>query len=355
MMAIIEVQSGPSKGYKQILREGQEVEFGRTEWADVVLPDEKMSGVHFAVEANEGRLVLRDRDSTNGTILNGEYVKEAVLGSGDEFVAGQTHFIITIRQQSATWEEVPGKNSGATGGATMEIVRDLARLPPDMADKQIACDLEHCESGLVLFRGGEFGQPDQPSTPSEVAARLAYRWPQYLIVDFQKAELPIPEGLTDPAVLFDWLPEEVAVQNSPLVVPPLPELEVAGLIDGAWDKDAVICLYTEQPADTLVAHLREATRYNIQGRLSGEGQPKSMLGYCWPGVLAQLLAFRSSEFAERLLNGIEAVLQEVPDFAGTWQLFGRGDLPQHLTQLEIKQMEPGAEETAEGSGDEEDS
>lgn len=351
MLAIITVQTGPSQGHKLVLREGQEMQFGRTEWADAVFPDEKMSKVHFEVQAKEGQLMLRDLDSLNGTLVNGQYVKEAELHKGDEIVAGDTHFFVSLRGAPAASEKATAEDNAPFPKPTIKLVRDTTRLPPKMAKTQIPYNLNRCESGLVLLTGGELGQPGQPEAPSEVAARLAYRWPQYLIVDFQKAELEIPEGLGKPLALFDWVPEEFAVQSSPLVVPPLPDVDVAALIDGAWDKDAVICLYTDRDADSLVSHLRAATRFNIHGRPRGNGEPKSMLGYCWPGVLAQLLAFRDGQFVEALLEGIEAAFCEVPDLPGTWQVFARSSLTQQLDSLKFEHAEPEPEPTAEeGAG-----
>jgi hypothetical protein len=58
-----------------------------------------------------------------------------------------------------------------------------------------------------------------------------------------------------------------------------------------------------------------------------------MLGYCWPSVLAQLLAFCSADFVAKLLSGIEAVLIEVPAEEDAWQLFARPECQATLEQF----------------------
>ena len=65
-----------------------------------------------------------------------------------------------------------------------------------------------------------------------------------------------------------------------------------------------------------------------------------MLGYCWPGVLGQLLAFRSDEFVGRLLGPIEAVLSELPDVPGTWQIYSNHEFQDTLQQVGLAAHKP---------------
>ena len=59
----------------------------------------------------------------------------------------------------------------------------------------------------------------------------------------------------------------------------------------------------------------------LDGSMPVAGQRKGLLGYCWPSVLAPLLAFRTPAFVQSLLSGIDAVLIEIPDLPGTWQIY----------------------------------
>jgi hypothetical protein len=93
MILLLEVKSGPSKGKGIRLQPGQSVRVGRTSRSDFVLPtDNHLSGMHFEVVLEENECYLRDLKSTNGTLLNGQRVIEAVLHDGDVVVAGETVF-----------------------------------------------------------------------------------------------------------------------------------------------------------------------------------------------------------------------------------------------------------------------
>ena len=76
------------------------------------------------------------------------------------------------------------------------------------------------------------------------------------------------------------------------------------------DKRSLVLSKSEE----LIDHLVSAMYFNIRGQAPTDGEPKAMLGYCWPSVLSQLLAFRTQEFVGNLLAGIEVVLLEMPDF-----------------------------------------
>ncbi|MGH9900520.1 MAG: DUF4123 domain-containing protein [Pyrinomonadaceae bacterium] len=98
MRLTLEITSGPYAGKKITLEPGRTVSFGRTEKADFPTQDTYMSGVHFAVECGPESCQIRDLDSRNGTLLNGEPVKAAVLRDGDQIFAGQTDFVARVEK-----------------------------------------------------------------------------------------------------------------------------------------------------------------------------------------------------------------------------------------------------------------
>jgi len=82
-----------------LLRPGQVIKVGRTEWADFAVPhDDHMSGVHFSLECDFHTCRLRDLQSTNGTLVNGEKALEAQIKDGDSIYAGRTAFAVQIEQ-----------------------------------------------------------------------------------------------------------------------------------------------------------------------------------------------------------------------------------------------------------------
>ncbi|MBI2988995.1 MAG: FHA domain-containing protein [Deltaproteobacteria bacterium] len=52
--------------------------------------DPYISGVHCLLEALPSRLLVRDLESTNGTLVNGRRVRYAELKDGDEIRLGRT-------------------------------------------------------------------------------------------------------------------------------------------------------------------------------------------------------------------------------------------------------------------------
>jgi len=65
--------------------------------ADVAFPDETMSGRHFELAFELGALVVRDLDSTNGTLLNGVVVHPAHrVEDGDVIHAGNTRIRVNF-------------------------------------------------------------------------------------------------------------------------------------------------------------------------------------------------------------------------------------------------------------------
>ena len=65
---------------------------GRNADANVRLDDCWVSRVHCEISEISGTLLVRDLDSKNGTMVNGQYIKEAHLFPGDQLTVGLTSF-----------------------------------------------------------------------------------------------------------------------------------------------------------------------------------------------------------------------------------------------------------------------
>ncbi len=63
---------------------------GRSRQCDIFLVDPSVSRNHALLDVNDGRLVLADEGSSNGTFVNGERVRRAELQSGDVVAFGKT-------------------------------------------------------------------------------------------------------------------------------------------------------------------------------------------------------------------------------------------------------------------------
>ena len=67
---------------------------GRHPESDIFLNDVTVSRQHCRFVLEEGRLMVEDSGSTNGTYVNDSRVDEAQLRAGDEVLVGRFHFLV---------------------------------------------------------------------------------------------------------------------------------------------------------------------------------------------------------------------------------------------------------------------
>jgi len=93
--AIVEVLWGPQKGHKVALPPGGTLRVGRTDRAELVVPqDAKLSGLHFELQWDGARCHVRDLASALGTQLGGQRVEEGWVPHGGWLRAGETDFSV---------------------------------------------------------------------------------------------------------------------------------------------------------------------------------------------------------------------------------------------------------------------
>jgi hypothetical protein len=102
---VLEILDGEKAGTVVPLGEGR-VQIGRRPDNDVVIPDEKCSGHHATVEFEDGRHVLRDSGSTNGTMIDGHRVTEVALSPGDVVQLGRVRVRFRAEGQPADLGEL---------------------------------------------------------------------------------------------------------------------------------------------------------------------------------------------------------------------------------------------------------
>jgi hypothetical protein len=278
-----------------------------------------MSGVHFALSTDEQGCYVEDLGSSNGTFVGGQQIDAKVaVHDGERIQAGDTQFVVHVEGAA------PRKPPADFPSTAILSQRSASAAAPPPGRRKVVYTAETCDSGLWLCRGSV-----EEIKPAELAALLAKTYPLYLIVDFTKLGAPPPEDLGEPEYLFDWLDPPAAEAVSPWV---FGHSETAGwpaLVDEGWGADAVVCIFSTQQKPALLEHLRRAVRVK-SGR---NGQGGAILGYCWPSVMAPLLAHYTREGVNKLLEGIDMVLVELPDLPETWQVYGGEQLGGLLKQL----------------------
>ena len=79
------------------------ITIGREEGNAVQVNDERVSRFHVKIQEDDGRLVVTDLDSTNGTRVNGHPCNLKILRYGDTISIGRTVLIVGTREQVAEW------------------------------------------------------------------------------------------------------------------------------------------------------------------------------------------------------------------------------------------------------------
>lgn len=99
MAVTLSIIAGPYAGQQIQIGDGEVSRIGRTERSDHPLPgDTYLSGAHFEIGCSAQECRVRDLGSSNGTLLNGALITEAVIRSGDHIAAGETTFVVHVEQ-----------------------------------------------------------------------------------------------------------------------------------------------------------------------------------------------------------------------------------------------------------------
>lgn len=146
--------------------------FGRGEENDVVLTTPSVSRVHAEVRPQGGGYVLRDRDSSNGTWVNGVRVTERLLQPGDQISIGDEVFLFeaadarpTVEGATVVGREVPAKAPASvlrvtiTGGGPVGLA--FALLLDHLMGSRVAIKLYDSrwqrDAGRIVWKGPDQG------------------------------------------------------------------------------------------------------------------------------------------------------------------------------------------------------
>jgi predicted component of type VI protein secretion system len=74
---------------------------GRTKEAGLCIAHPMVSRLHCTLYELDGAIVIRDNNSSNGTLVNGERISESVLRPGDKLAVGPLTFVAIYRHAGA--------------------------------------------------------------------------------------------------------------------------------------------------------------------------------------------------------------------------------------------------------------
>ena len=150
------------------------VSVGREEGNSVQLNDERISRFHLKIQEDEGKLVLTDLESTNGSKLNGEAVHLTLIRPGDVIALGRTVLVVGSRDEIA--QRLAELRGADLAGAVYPESDELAEQENALAlDLELAADQEQ-EIRTLLHA---LAPPDLPATlhpgqAAELAELLSY-------------------------------------------------------------------------------------------------------------------------------------------------------------------------------------
>ncbi len=103
--ASVVIIKGHAEGMEYLIARTSAV-IGRDSHADIRLKDPLVSREHAAILYRNGKFVLEDLGSTNGTVMNGASIKQVDLHHGDTFSLGNTvlQFVLEDTGKSSTYE-----------------------------------------------------------------------------------------------------------------------------------------------------------------------------------------------------------------------------------------------------------
>ncbi|MFY9743691.1 MAG: sigma 54-interacting transcriptional regulator [Candidatus Sulfotelmatobacter sp.] len=126
------VLSGPLKDSTIPLNEG-EIAIGREASSGISVSDPSVSRKHFLIRLQDGRVLVRDLDSRNGTLVNGSPVEEQWLQHGDTISAGDSSFLFLLKEDDLAQPagEVEFDDSRLTAETTIIHPKDVVYLQPE--------------------------------------------------------------------------------------------------------------------------------------------------------------------------------------------------------------------------------
>ena len=109
--------SGKYTGGEFPIRPAQPVLIGRASELEIVLVEDMVSRKHAKITLSDGKILLEDLGSTNGTYVNGEKVQAAILREGDRILIGTSIFKVARMSQEPVVDNAEAKAQLAKAAA----------------------------------------------------------------------------------------------------------------------------------------------------------------------------------------------------------------------------------------------
>ncbi|NUP04720.1 MAG: DUF4388 domain-containing protein [Polyangiaceae bacterium] len=153
--------SGKYQGGEFPLGENKEIIIGRSSDLDMVLVEDMVSRRHARIACSDQEITIEDLGSTNGTFVNGEKIKRAMLKEGDRVLIGTSILKVVVSDSSngaarrATGEAQRGSAGKTMSGAIDEIpLPDLLQLLGTSKKSGVLVVQSDEDIGKIVMRKG---------------------------------------------------------------------------------------------------------------------------------------------------------------------------------------------------------
>ena len=141
---------------------------GRAEDSALIIASTRVSRHHCEIVNDEKRLVIRDKGSGNGTLVNGARIKEQVLNAGDQVEIGPLTFLVEIDGRRAPAAKpkpaaIPQKPAPAKPAAAPKSAKPIDALSAlqRMVAKKPGGASGHQSGGVLEISDEDFLDPDK--------------------------------------------------------------------------------------------------------------------------------------------------------------------------------------------------
>jgi two-component system, NtrC family, response regulator HydG len=216
---------GSRAGENFLLDRATPTRLGRGENCEISLGDPLCSRVHAEVRLDgDGRWIIRDAGSRNGTFVNSQKTDEAVLDEGHNIRVGSNEFEFHLSAEPPTVNALPAEETYTTNIVRDTPVRDIEQSLTDTGVLGLAAvrDFDQAKQLLVLYQLSIklLGCP-QPDEVVRISLELLQAQTKASIVGFLwvddegrlKPKLVIPAGSHESTELSDALTELVCRQR----------------------------------------------------------------------------------------------------------------------------------------------
>lgn len=151
---------------KEVELDKTEITFGRKPGNDIILDNPTVSGFHGVIRKEGERFFIEDKNSTNGTFLNGRPIKKEGLKSKDQIRVAK--YILEFVSDAAEDQPAPAVPSSEehTESSDEKIEEASAAKPEDAHDKNIEEKKEILRRSLGLPTKTDDAKPEEGAEAS---------------------------------------------------------------------------------------------------------------------------------------------------------------------------------------------